>query len=157
MHSLANRAGIQIYNNTSRVTSILWQFWKPVWWNKNPHPCLPHNQFCPIAMSFKQLWAILDLGQHYTLWDSISPFLWADFLLLYSPFQNHFISHTPHGSASLDYVTILSRPTENGNVFHTWSAYTVKEIPLDIIRLWRFLPVLSTLVSNTHLEAPHGK
>ena len=81
-------------------------------------PCLPHNQTCPAATSSKQPWAILDLGQHYTLWDSISPFLCAGFLLLllYSPLLNHLISHTPHGSASLDYVATLCRPTENRNV-----------------------------------------
>lgn len=86
----------------------------------------------PAATLSTQPWAILDLGQLYTFWDSISPFLCAGFLLLYSSFQSHLISHTPHGPASLDYLQILSQPTLNGNV-------TMKYIPFNIIHLLRFL------------------
>lgn len=68
-----------------------------------PPLCLPHNQTCPAATSSEQPWAILDLGQHRTLWDSICPSLCVGFLLFYSPFQNHLISHTPHGPASLGF------------------------------------------------------
>lgn len=87
--------------------------------------CTQSDQTCPAETSSVQPWAILDLGQRNTLWDSICPFLCAGFLFFYSPLQNHPISHTPHGLALLDYVTILCRPTENGNVFHSHSSYTV--------------------------------
>lgn len=123
-------------------TKSVRQYWKGCVMESEFFALLSHNQTCPVAMSSTQLWAILDLGQHPALWDSISRFLWAGFLIFFSPLQNHLISHTPHGSASLDYVTILCQPTENGNVFHVHRVYRLEWISFNIIHLWRFLPLL---------------
>lgn len=80
----------------------------------------------PCSNELKQSWAILDLGQHYRLGDSICPFLCDGSLLFYSILLTFF--QQPHSSRACVlglYENIVPTQYKWKCFFPTQSSYTV--------------------------------
>lgn len=85
-------------------------------------PFLPYIQSHPAGTSSEQPQAILDLGQHYILWDSICPFLCDGFLLFYSTLLKIFQqSHFSWACLHLLYVNIV--PAQ-----YKWKCFSCTEL-----------------------------